>query len=577
MDMKKENEKEIGKNLSSGAEKVEQIAAIPNATDVTSGYVGTAFEQNPTLTNPALLGVGIPVETENKTDEEKVLLERASKQELQAENERVAAEKRVRSALDRKEKKEKAKKAKEEKRLANERRKSRSENGSGGGNSKEPKRRNPEIGGWIAAVVALSVTTLALGAVVTVGAIDMKETKQGITTAYRGNLYELTGLIENVDGDLDRIRVSASPAQQQRILTDLLVQTRLAESVLEKLPVNAESDGNVTAFINRTAAVSEMLLAKLRAGGRLDQKDGELLEKLYQTNHKVRGIMDDLIGEIEDEDLMEYLKGAGEDKFTEAIRNVENATIEENRNPTYSAPPEVRAGAMPKDDKREKISSSRAEELCRGYFSDYNIDKIEFDGETTSRAFEAYNFVLTDMNGIEIFAQLAESDGRLISFDYYEYCEQQNFDLENAKMIAENFLVKLGMENMTAVKVAQTGATASFAFAYELDGSVYYPDLINIKVCEQKGVVVGYNASAYLQNHKPRTPLTPKLSLAQASAKLHEKLSLDGSRVALIAVKGKERVAYEFICSYGEDVYFVYIDADTGEEISIMNVKNIMR
>ena len=129
------------------------------------------------------------------------------------------------------------------------------------------------------------------------------------------------------------------------------------------------------------------------------------------------------------------------------------------------------------------------------------------------------------------------------------------------------------MENMTAVKVAQTGATASFAFAYELDGSVYYPDLVNVKVCEQKGVVVGYNASAYLRNHKPRTPLTPKLSLEQASAKLHEKLSLEGSRVALIAVKGKERTAYEFVCSYGEDTYFVYIDGDTGSEISIMNAK----
>ena len=328
MDMKKENEKDIGKNLSSGAEKVERIAAIPNATDATGGYVGASFEQNPTVTNPALLGVGLPVETDMATsDEEKILLERVSRQELQKENERAAAEKRVQDALDKKAKKEQAKKEKEEKRRDGERRKNYS--GGGNNNGKGNKNRRPEIGGRL----ALSVTTLTLGAVVTVGAIDMKETKQGITTAYRGNLYELTGLIENVDGDLERIRVSASPAQQQRILTDLLVQTRLAESVLEKLPVNAESDGNVTAFINRTAAVSEMLLAKLRLGGQLDQKDGELLEKLYQTNRKVRGIMDGLIGEIEDKDLMEYLKGEGEDKFTEAIRNVENATIEENRNP----------------------------------------------------------------------------------------------------------------------------------------------------------------------------------------------------------------------------------------------------
>ena len=77
MDMKKrEKEKEISQNFSSGAEKVEGIAQMPNSADVTSGYVGTPFEQNPTVKNPAILGVGMPVGTETTTnDEEKVLLD----------------------------------------------------------------------------------------------------------------------------------------------------------------------------------------------------------------------------------------------------------------------------------------------------------------------------------------------------------------------------------------------------------------------------------------------------------------------------------------------------------------------
>lgn len=571
--MKKENE--IGKNFSSGAEKVERIEKT--TTEGVNSYTGTPFEQtNEQMTIETQPAMQDPVSATESAKVKKLHELRAEK-ERKEEKERLAAERRVQAAMKKQERKEKAKREKEEaKRRAEVKRRRQKEQNDGNRNNRNNKRA-PSISGWIAAVAVLGATTLGLGAVVTVGAIDMKETKQGVTNAYRGNLYELTGLIENVDEDLDRIRVSASETQQARILTDLLVQARLAESVLEKLPIDAQSDGNVTAFINRTAALSERLLAKLRAGESLDEKDEETLEHLYEVNHQVRGLLGGLIGELQDEDVMDYLKGKGEDKMTEAIRNIENATIEENKNPSFSKPPEVRAGAAPKDDKSEKISSSRAEELCRSYFADYEIKSIEFDGETTARSFAAYNFKMQDVNDVEIFAQISEKDGALISFDYYEYCTEHNFDLDNAKMIAENFLDSLGMENMTAVKVGQMGATASITFAYEMDGAVYYPDTVEVKVCEQKGVVVGYNGAAYLRNHKERTPLAPKLSLAQAQAKLHDKLQIEGSRVALIAVKGREKTAYEFICSYKDQTYFVYLDGNTGEEISIINSMDFIR
>lgn len=569
-------EQEISKNFSSGAEKVETIAQANVVTGLDGVPVGSGFEQIPTTTVPATFGVSTPIDEEKKDKgEEQVLLERASKRELYKERERARAQERIKRAQLKKERKENAKNSRKKMQPKN----GNASHGNGGneGGNKQPRKRKNEYGGWIAAVVALGVTTLTLGAVVTAGAIDMKETKQGITNAYRGNLYELTSLIENVDGDLDRVRVSASPAQQQRILTDLLVQARLAESVIEKLPIDAQNNGNVTSFINRTAFVCEHLLSKLRSGETLDEKDQEVLEKLYETNHRVRGMMEDFIADLQDEDLTEYLKGKGEDKFSQAIQNVENATMEENRNPTFSEPPEVRAGATPKDSQDEKISSAKAEELCRGYFSEYDVQKIRFDGETISRRFQTYNFVLTDSNDVEIFAQISEMDGSLVSFDYYEYCTKQNLDIENAKTVALNFLEKMGMENMTAVKVSQTGATASFTFCYELDGDLFYPDSVNVKVCEEKGVVVGYNASAYLRHHKERTPLKPTVSMTSAKEKLHDKLTLEGSKVALINVKGRERVAYEFICSYNDETYFVYIDGNTGEEISILNAKTIMR
>jgi germination protein YpeB len=620
--MKKNKKNKIGRNFSSGAEKVEEIAKNTPTAGVNS-TVGGGFAYNGAMNsglngdgNGAMNGMENPVPyvafndlNENGTNdgqgsnaqpksEEKIILEReskkvrmlhekrkererrAEKEKRKAEREKDAAARRVSEAMRKQERKESMERRKaEEKHLAEQRREERAKvraerknkNGNGNGN------KNNERSGWIAAVAVLGAVTLGLGAVVTVGAVEMKETKQGIVGAYRGNLYELTELIENVDGDLDRIRVSASEEQQARILTDLLVQTRLAEGVLEKLPIPPEADGNVTSFLNKTAFESERLLRKLRKGERLSQEDERELERLYRVNHEVKGLLSVLLGKLQDEDVLEYLKGEGEDMMTEAIRGIENATIEENRSPSFATPPEVRTGAAPKDDKSQKLSSSEAEGLVREYFSDYKIKEIEFQGETTTRRMEAYNFMLTDENDLTLFAQVSERDGKLISFDYYEHCIEHNFDLENAKTIAENFLAKMGMENMTAVKVGQMGATASFTFAYELDGAVFYPDSVEVKVCEQKGVVVGYNAAGYLKNHRQRTPLTPALSMSEAAAKLHEKLTLSGSKLALVRAGKEEKPAYEFICEYKDQTYFVYIDANTGEEISILNANDLIR
>lgn len=50
-------------------------------------------------------------------------------------------------------------------------------------------------------------------------------------------------------------------------------------------------------------------------------------------------------------------------------------------------------------DKKEEISSSRAEELCMGYFKDYAIVKADYAGETNSESMKAYNFFLHDDRG----------------------------------------------------------------------------------------------------------------------------------------------------------------------------------
>ncbi len=438
--------------------------------------------------------------------------------------------------------------------------------------------RSKGYGGWIAAVVSLGVVSLALATTVTVGAIEMNKTTDMLSGAYRGTMYELTGIMENVDKDLDRVRISNSPEQQSRILTDLLVQTRLAELDLEKLPMAAEQDRNATSFINRTARECERMLTKLRKGETLSKEDGEILEGLYQTNHAVRMELDKMIESASEKDWSAYCKN-GACSIRDAFDRIEKSTIEENLD-KFGGKLKEMAGmngiTPPEKGEVPHVEASYAEELCLQYFTGYNIAEFQCVGETVAKGYEAYNVQGYDDKGNQLFAEISQRDGALMRFDYYEDCAGNTFDLERAEDIAEEFLEALGYDDMEAVRLRSNGSTTDFTFVYEEDGVAYYPDEIHVKVCRTRGVVSGFDATKYMMNHRARKEMPVKLSLGTAQSKLREGLQVEASRLTVVRTASGERTAYEFLCGYGEDKYFVFIDATTGAEISIVNIKDVL-
>ena len=501
---------------------------------------------------------------------------RAQIARLEEENEKKAQERKAKKEELRKERAHaKANKKQNAQRKAKSR-----ENGNGKNN-----RRQHGYGGWLAAVISLGAVTLALTTALTVGALDMNSTKKGIASGYRGTMYELTGVMEHVDSDLERIRISESPAQQSRILTDLLVQARLAEQDLEKLPIEAEADRNITVFINRTAAACERMLAKLRHGEELSQTDKAKLEALYQTNHTIRTELNKLMNGLQDKDLMDFIK-KGIGKVGDVLKDLEQMTLEENRSALAGAKEKMdeikRKIGGEKSEKPEteqgksaKIEPAQAEELCSSYFADYPISKFQCIGETAAPDYKAYNVQGYDDKGTLLFAEVSQDNGALLRFDYYEECNTETFDMENAKRIAESFLEKLGYVSMEAVRVREDGTTTDFTYVYSQNGVAYYPDEVRIKVCRTRGVVTGLDCMKYIQNHNERIEPDVKITLAQAYDKLHKGLKVESSRLAVVQTARGNVAAYEFLCSYKGEQYFIYLAADTGEEISIINAKGI--
>lgn len=435
--------------------------------------------------------------------------------------------------------------------------------------------------GWIATVAVLGATTLGLTTAVALGAMEMNKARAGMHAGYRSTAYELVGIMEHVDDDLDRVRIAVTPEQQARILTDLLVQTRLAELDLEKLPISAQDNENVTVFINRAGQAFERMLAKLRNGERLSEDDQELLERLYVMSGKIKTEMEGFIDGMSDDMVKEFLKD-GKGKITDMLRGLEDMTLEENTNLMERAKTKMKGAGMgrnqemdtPHADQEAKIDVAKAEELCKTYFSDYAITEYQCIGETVTKDVKAYNVQGYDTNGTLLFAEIDYMTGALVRFDYFEDCNEETFDNQNAERIAGQFLQKLGYENMQAMRVSQNGTDADFMFVYTLDDVAFYPDTVKVKVCRTRGVVTSFDASKYLRRHQTREVPSVSLSLSDAQNRLHEGLDVRFARLTVVDTQRGERPAYEFLCGYGENSYLIYTDAKTGAEIAIINVKN---
>lgn len=455
----------------------------------------------------------------------------------------------------------------EKRRLAAENRKHRREQ-----NTERRARRTPGFGGWLAAVISLGTASLIMGAIITVGAVNMRGTSDIMGATYRSNLYEITELSENLNTNLNKLRVATGSEEQRKLLTDVLVQSELMEGALERFPVDMATTNNITSFVNRTAAYARRGLDTVAQGGTLDQSEKESLAYMYKTNAGILRELQGLRDNMTDNDWTNLMKGKMDGAAQQGVQNLNNNVIQ--------TPSSIQDGPFSENKEKvtakgiagmEEITSSKAEALAREYFADYSIDTVESKGEVSASELTCFNITLKDTRGREIYAQISKAGGKLIMFNSYEDCQAKNFSQEECVATAQEFLTSLGIENMKPVWLQENGTTANVNFVYEQDGVLCYSDMIIVKVCETKGKAIGMEALPYYLNHGERTMPTASVSEAEA-AKALGNVKPATARLALIPYNGEELLTYEFSGTYEESEYFVYVDAKTGEEVQSFTV-----
>lgn len=142
----------------------------------------------------------------------------------------------------------------------------------------------PGFGGWLAAVISLGVVTLALGSMVTYGWISMNGMQSDMADIHTESLYELNSIVDNLDTNLAKARVSNSSADQVRILSDIAIESEMAEIILERMPVDTQLTQNMTSFVNKMGDSAQSMLYAVASGKKLTESQIASLEYMYETN-----------------------------------------------------------------------------------------------------------------------------------------------------------------------------------------------------------------------------------------------------------------------------------------------------
>lgn len=438
--------------------------------------------------------------------------------------------------------------------------------------AKNDKRHAPGFGGWLAAVISLGVITLALGTMLSFGWMYMNNIQASMASAHTENLYELNSVVDNLDSNLSKARVASTRTEQVKLLSDIAIQSEMAGTILERFPVDMQMTQNMASFVNKMGDSAQQMLYSVANGKKLSDSQIATLQYMYETNQQLKEALNELTSTADQGDIMEMLKGNTSGLMFTTFGDIENTPVE--------IPKEIHDGPFAENTKKvsalyleglEEITAARAEELAQKYFADYGVTGVNCTGEVNAEQLSCYNVTVSTKGG-DMWAQLSKFGGRVVEFNSYKDCSDRNFSVERCTAIAEDFLSDLGISNMKAVWTSENGTTCNLNFAYVDNGVIVYSDMIKLKVCEERGIVTGMEAISYVLNHTERNMPSASISKSEAREKLNTGMEIKTSRLTLIPTDNGERLAYEFYGVYGGNDYYVYVDAQSGQEIEMFTV-----
>ena len=439
---------------------------------------------------------------------------------------------------------------------------------------------------WRGLTLALAIALIGAGGLGYMYYSQRNEYRTFLQNQYQRSFRDLVADVENLKILLDKAEVTGSNVESNVIMNQIWKNGYSASQSLGQLPISQGIVDKTQKFLNQISDFS-LAISKQNAANQLMNQDQQaLLTKLttYSGNlvKELRAMQADInkgkikFGEITQKGQF-YLKKAPGNAMDSNFGKLEKGFTEYPAM-IYDGPfsDNVIEGKPKGLEKEKDVDMNTAQEKAKKFIDGQKAGKII---ETSSGKGKINTFGLEVIpkdgdRSKSISIDITKKGGYVLWMLDPRMVQEKKLTDDQATEKAKKFLKEQGFKELTNTYHYKNDNTITVTFvAVEGDGVLVYPDQMKVKVALDNGDIVGFDAYPYLMAHHERTITKPTITEAQARAKVNKKVQIDRVKLAIIPLPGdKEQLCYEFKGTYNGNDYFVYINAQNGNEENILRI-----
>lgn len=380
---------------------------------------------------------------------------------------------------------------------------------------------------------------------------------------YEEAFYELEASLSDIRNDLKKLLYISPGKKAAALSASLLYKAESAKMALAQLPQEEKLD-DLQLFLSQVGHYAVALTAETQAE---PEKSTENLKKLYEISQSFSSAVRDTANGLADpKEFSERVEQAGAqsgelfgdalvleetaDGYPKLIYDGPYADVNENPESFLLAEAAVIS-------EEEALRNARNAGILKGnpVYSQTVEGKIPYYLYTE----EEKSLALSCAGGYPLFYRNPREIAKPV-IQPSRACEY-----------AGEYLRLCGYAGMAETYYQETDGVCVVNFAYRSGGVIYYPDLIQVSVALDTGEVVGMDARGYLMNHRQRTIATARYTEEEAAERLSDNVTVLAVSSVVIAVHGKEKVCYEFLCrGIDEEKVLLYLERRTLEEEDVL-------
>lgn len=424
--------------------------------------------------------------------------------------------------------------------------------------------------GILAAILATAFGTIVLIGCLTYGLFYIKtkheENLMKLESAYQSSFYELSEGVSSIEANLSKMMVSVSDTESALLAAENYRNAQSALKGLGSLPMDRETTKSTAKFLNQVGDWSFSMSKAVARGSDITSYRNQI-EDIYIYTAQLNSRITDMISLIKDDFLI--INNVSKEKLANFDYN------EKSVDPSAEYPELIYDGpysdAKMKDDSFSELQS--LPEITEADAVKVLIDA--FDGirdiRSCGKGIEPKCYMFTAaLDGANVFAAVSVNGGKLLTVNTDRVVAVARYNEDGVIRLSKIYADKLGYSNLTAVWYNEVDGIATVNLVPEIEGVICYTDLVKVKL-GLDGNFIGFEATGYCKCHKDRE-LNPTMSAAAAAQCVSTRLKITNIRLALVPKDEKEVLCYEVAATFKGLEYFVYVDANDGNEVQIMRV-----